>query len=315
MTITHRPLTVLLAAGMLAACNPAPDAGDTANTAASQAGAPVKNADVHPFAIGDMRAFALADAVFEIPNDGKTLGLGHTTEEIAQVLAAAHLPADPIKVDVHPLLVTSGDLVMLFDTGVGAGSPDQPGKLAASMAAAGVAPANVTDIFISHAHGDHIGGLMDAEGGLAFPRAIIHISSAEWVWLKDQAEKDESAAALVAAITPKIAPFAPNAEILPGKVIAVDIPGHTPGHSGYRILSGSDSLLYVGDAVHHHVISVRKPDWPIEFDGDKPAATASRDALLRESAESGQRLYAVHFPFPNVGTVKPDGDGFIWVPE
>jgi glyoxylase-like metal-dependent hydrolase (beta-lactamase superfamily II) len=122
-------------------------------------------------------------------------------------------------------------------------------------------------------------------------------------------------AALIDAITPKIVAFTPGADIIAGAVKAVEIRGHTPGHSGYLITSGPSSLLYVGDTMHHFVVSVRKPDWTIQFDADAPTAQASRRALLGQSAESRQRIYAVHFPFPGLGTVEPKDDGFVWVPE
>ena len=91
--------------------------------------------------------------------------------------------------------------------------------------------------------------------------------------------------------------------------------GHTPGHSAYEIASGADRLLYIGDSAHHFVISVQKPDWTVEFDGDAPIAQASRRALLQRAADQNLRLYAVHFPYPGVGRVKAQGDGFVWIPE
>ena len=98
-------------------------------------------------------------------------------------------------------------------------------------------------------------------------------------------------------------------------VKAVEIKGHTPGHSGYRITSGQDSLLYVGDSMHHSVVSVQKPDWTIAFDTDDATAKASRVALIKELAASGQRVYAVHFPFPGLGKFEQRGEGAVWVAE
>ena len=120
---------------------------------------------------------------------------------------------------------------------------------------------------------------------------------------------------VVAAMKPKVATYAPGADILPGVVKAVEIKGHTAGHSGYLITSNQDSLLYIGDAMHHSVVSVQKPDWTIAFDTDAPTAQASRQALLARSADSGQRIYAVHFPFPGVGKIERRADGFAWIPE
>lgn len=321
-------LLALTVAVALAACSQRSDAprapADT--TAAAPATttpppAPAASADVKPFTIGTLSAFALRDGALEFPNDNKVFGVGHTPEEVAAELSAAGAPTDKIHLSIQPLLVKSADRVLLFDTGAGTNFGPGAGKLAASLAAAGIDPAGVTDIFISHAHGDHIGGLVNAQGALAFPNAKVHLSAPEWKYLsglKDDAARQigvENHAAVVAALTPKVDAFAPNAELIPGVVTAKEIKGHTPGHSGYVIRSGADTLLYIGDAAHSHVISVRRPEWPNSFDGDQPIAAASRKALVESSAASGQRIYAVHFPFPGVGRIEKRGDTYAWVTE
>jgi glyoxylase-like metal-dependent hydrolase (beta-lactamase superfamily II) len=156
-----------------------------------------------------------------------------------------------------------------------------------------------------------VGGLTTAEGTLAFPNAAIHISAPEWVAMQANAGE----AALVKAIGPKVAAFQPGAELIPGVVKAVEVKGHTPGHSAYEIASGGERLLYIGDAAHHFVISVAKPDWTIDYDGDPKTAQASRRALFQKAADENLRLYAGHFPYPGLGRVKAQGDGFVWVPE
>ena len=98
-------------------------------------------------------------------------------------------------------------------------------------------------------------------------------------------------------------------------VKAVSIPGHTPGHSGYRIGSGVDTLLYIGDAMHHYVVSVQRPGWRILFDNDPAVAEASRQRLDAQGSASGERLYVVHFPFPGIGTIAKAGDGYRWQPD
>jgi glyoxylase-like metal-dependent hydrolase (beta-lactamase superfamily II) len=307
MTST-KTLAAVAALLTLAACSP------KAEHVQAPAAAPVPSVQaeaVHRFKIGRLDAAALLDGTITTPNDGKTFGLGRPTSEVAAALKAAGLPQDRIELDLQPLLVRSSTRVMLFDTGAGKADFAQAGRLQDSLRTAGATPAEVTDIFISHAHPDHVGGLLTADGQLAFPEATIHISEPEW----DALKADPGQRALVAAILPKVAPFRPGAVILPDLVTAVEVKGHTPGHSAYEIVSGADRLIYIGDTAHHSVISVQKPDWLIQFDHDGKTAAASRRAFLQRAADENLRLYAVHFPFPGLGRVKAAGDAFVWVPE
>jgi glyoxylase-like metal-dependent hydrolase (beta-lactamase superfamily II) len=272
---------------------------------------PAAKQDSGAFKIGELSALALRDGDLELPNDNKVFGVGRTPADVAAVLSAAGQPTDKLKLDIHPLLVKAADRVLLFDTGAGNNFGPGAGKLSGSLAEAGIDPQSVTDIFISHSHGDHVGGLVNAEGKLVFPNATIHLSKPEWTYMSGL----DHYKPIVPVLTPKIDAFAPGAELVPGVVTAVEIKGHTPGHSGYRITSGSDSLLYVGDSMHHYIVSVQKPEWTIAFDGDAATASASRAALISQLATSGERVYAVHFPFPGLGKMEKRGDGFVWVAE
>lgn len=324
-----RSLAPLLAAltAALAACSPGTDApapADVAATtpAAAEAATPAPaSGEVKAFAIGRLSAVALRDGALEFPNDNQVFGVGRTPGDVAAELAAAGAPTDRIQLSVQPLLVRTADRVLLFDSGAGTNFGPGAGKLRSSLAAAGVDPASITDVFISHAHGDHIGGLLDPAGELAFPGATVHLSAPEWAFLSGLDAKKaktiglDNHAALVAALKPRVAAFAPDADIIPGVVKAVAIEGHTPGHSGYLIGSGPDTLLYIGDAAHSHAVSVRRPEWPNSFDGDQAAAAASRKALIGQNAASGQRIYAVHFPFPGLGRFEKRGDAYAWIAE
>jgi len=321
-------LTVLalFAASMLAACSkpaetPAEPTPPPA-TAATETPPPApKEATNLAFPIGQLHAIALRDGAVDFPNDNKIFGVGHTPEEVGALLSAAGQPTDKIQLDIDPLLVAGGDRVLLFDTGAGTNFGPGAGKLVSLLSDSGNEAASVTDIFISHVHGDHVGGLVNVDGVPNFPNAKIHISKPEWDFLVGLgAEKAKEIGvqnfdALVAAMKPKLDAFAPGAELIQGLVKAVAIEGHTPGHSGYKITSGADSLLYIGDAMHSYIVSVQKPDWPMSFDADQKTGAASRSALLADAEKSGQRIYAVHFPFPGVGKFQKQGDGYVWAPE
>lgn len=271
--------------------------------------------------IGALSASALRDGGLEFPNDNKILGVGKKPEDVAAVLTAAGLPGDKLSLTISPLLVKAQERTLLFDTGAGTNFGPNAGGLAKSLAEAGIQAQNITDIFISHAHGDHVCGLIDAEGALAYPNATIHMSAPEWAFLKAMTTEmaantgNPRHAKLIEAITPKVSTFEPGAELIPGVVKAVPITGHTPGHSGYLIGTGESSLLYIGDAMHHYVVSVQRPDWTIAFDTDAPTAQKSRADLITQSAAQKQRIYAVHFPYPAVGTFEQRGEGYVWKPE
>ena len=315
--MTRTCLSVLIAASLagatLSGCSkPQPAATQTSApaTAATPASQPA-NPDVLRFKIGALDAVALKDGDIDAPNDGKTFAIGQPAEAVNALLTAAGQPTDVLHLSIQPLLVRSGDRVLLFDTGAADASFARAGRLPASLRAAGVEPSQVTDIFLSHQHQDHTGGLLTKEGKLAFPNASIHLSAPEWESLKS----DRDAAKLVAAMTPKVATFQPGAAIVPGVVTAVAVDGHTPGHSAYEIASGDQRLLYIGDTAHHFVISVQRPEWTVQYDMNAPLAQASRRALLQRAADGNLRVYSVHFPFPGLGHIKAQGESFVWVPE
>jgi len=195
----------------------------------ADAAPPAPVAQFQPFKIGSYSAVALKDGSLEMPVDGKSFILGQSNEAVGAVLKAGGAPADHFEFSIQPLLVHAGNHVLLFDTGVGNWYGDIGGKLTDSMKAAGEKPASVTDIFISHAHGDHIGGLITPSGAIAFPNATIHISAPEWKWLstltEDQAKNMaiQHVSTFVSTINPKVVPFKPGANLLPGIVKAVEL--------------------------------------------------------------------------------------------
>ncbi|QTN19589.1 MBL fold metallo-hydrolase [Brevundimonas sp. AJA228-03] len=297
-------LSTVLAAG---ACSKSEEAKAPAAPASA---APAVTGDVARFRIGSLEAISLRDGTLVVPNDNKVLGVGRTPQEVAAVLTGAGAPGDSISLSIQPLLVRTGERLVLIDTGVGSGLGGAGGKLQASLTAAGVDPADITEVLISHSHGDHVGGLVGAEGQLLFPNAVIRIEANEWDFMRANPELKS----VSEAILPKVQVFRYGSEVAPG-ITAVEIAGHTPGHSGFEIVSGAEKLLYIGDAMHSSIISVQKPEWQIAFDNDAPVATASRVALDERAAANTLRLYGYHFPYPGVGRIEKARDAWRWVPE
>lgn len=303
MTTQFKLAAALILSGMIVAgCQRPAEKAEAPAAAATQ---PTASADVHPFTIGALQAAALKDGDIVLENVAGQSPWADTAG-VAEVLRRTGDPK--IHLSVQPLLIRGDDKVVLIDTGAG-GAMGTANKLPASLAAAGVQPAQVTDILISHGHGDHLGGLVQ-NGALAFPNAVIRMSTAEWAAVQADAEL----ATLVPIITPRVQTFEPGAQITPS-ITAVALQGHTPGHTGYEIVSGDDRLLYFGDALHSSVISVERPDFVNGWDNDSDAAIATRFALLGRGATQSLRTYGVHFPFPGLGTFRRQADGFVWVPE
>jgi glyoxylase-like metal-dependent hydrolase (beta-lactamase superfamily II) len=257
------------------------------------------------FKVGDLELVSLHDTQFVMPNDAQVFGLDAGVDAVTTVLKDAGVPTDKITLSVDALLIKDGSRLILIDTGVG----PKGGKLIASLKYAGVTPDQITDVLISHGHGDHIGGLINADGTPAFQNAKVRMTAAEWEAIKSGGQAD----VIVAAVTPQVETFAPGAQISPS-IKSVEVKGHTPGHTAYEITSGKKTLLAIGDSAHSSIISLAKPEWFIAFDGDKPTARDSRRALLAELAKSGQLIFSPHFPYPGVGTIKAKGDGFVWAP-
>lgn len=277
--------------------------------AAAGARAEVKFGPAEPaaksFQVGALRLTALHDAQIIVTNDGKTFGLGVSTRAVGDVLRAAGAPTDRIALSANALLVRTGHRLILIDTGIG---PRLHGALPASLKMAGVSPGDVTDVLITHPHPDHIGGLIDAQGQLAFPNATIRMASAAWSWMKQKAP-----AVMITTVTPRIQTFEPGARIAPG-IVSVSLPGHTPGHVGYEIMSGHSRLLDIGDVAHSSIVSLARPEWAIEFDADQDIAGATRIKTLRALAKSHEWVFAPHFPFPGVGHIVAAGRAFAWDP-
>jgi glyoxylase-like metal-dependent hydrolase (beta-lactamase superfamily II) len=216
---------------------------------------------------------------------------------------------------------------VLFDAGAGGFSAPTIGRLLPVMSAAGIKPEQITGIFISHAHSDHIGGLVDAKTKeLIFPQAKHFIHQREFdYWTGPSPDVSglrldkafianalQTASSVLTTVKPKLEFVAPGDRLLEG-IELIDAPGHTPGHFAFAITSGNEQLLHIVDAAHHEVLMFEHLDWTMAGDSTPALASATRKKLLDRAAVDRSRIFAAHFAYPALGYVRKNETGYEFV--
>ena len=274
--------------------------------------------------VGEIDVLVISDGVLPLP--AATLATNADPADLAAWLDDRLLPPDVFKWPLNVVVVRSGGRTVLIDAGIGEEYPDFPraGQLALRLDAAGIDPASVTDVVITHMHFDHIGGLFaDGLRGRLRPDVPIHLAAAEAeFWASPDFSRTSMPPPVRAQIwsvagrfmdeyRSQLRLFETEYEVAPG-VVVCRTGGHTPGHSVVRLASGGDRLTFLGDALFPDHFD--RPDWYNAFDHDPEEAVRVRVRLLRELAATGEPLVATHLSFPSVGRVAVAGDVFRWVP-
>jgi len=274
------------------------------------------------FMLGKFEVTALSDGTTALPVD--QLLMQTTPERVKKALAANYISM-PYEMNFNAFVINTGDKLVLIDTGAGALFGPNLGKMIDALKASGYTPEQVDEIYITHMHPDHIGGLV-ANGKAVFPNAIVRADQREGdFWLSqanlDKAGKDEKGffQGAQAALKPYVdsgryKPFDGTAELVPG-IKPVLLPGHTPGHAGYMIESEGQKLLAWGDVIHVGAVQFAHPTITIHFDADSKSAEAARLALLADAAKQGYWIAGAHLSFPGVGHVSASGkNSYTWIP-
>lgn len=262
------------------------------------------------FEVGNARVIAILDGVQPASNDALT-----------------NLPPQdpkpvPEPVPVNVFVFKLGERVVLVDAGGGSGLPGYRGMLAERLRAASVHAAQVTDILITHMHGDHVGGLSEA-GKPLYPNATVHVHAAEakfWLAPELPARAPEQFRPIILGIQASVSPYAQagrvktfeyGAQVLPG-VFAEDAAGHTPGHAVYLWKQEGATALFWGDLVHAAGVQLTHPEVGSRFDSRPPEALASRTRWLAQAAREGWTVFGSHMPFPGVGRLEKSGAAYGW---
>lgn len=284
---------------------------------------------------GQMSRFAMAELSI---GQGKltTISDGHLTlpgdfifepmpqDDLAPLLRKAGISRETLTPDCNVSLYRDGTNTVLFDVGSGPDFQPSVGKLQEGLEVAGVAPEDVTHVVFTHAHPDHIWGLLDEFDDPLFYEATYMIGRAEfdYWWNPDtvntigetRASMAVGAKRRLEAIEDSIEFFTGDEEILPG-IQAVSTPGHTPGHMSFEIRDGSEGALIIGDAIGNHHVALMRPDWPSGSDQDTDLGASTRVALLDRITADNLKIAGFHLPGGGMGRIERSGDGFRFLPE
>lgn len=274
-----------------------------------------KPAGFYNFAHGDMQVTVITDGPLAF-GDGRKLMKEMTVEDMTKHLEANFLPADNMVLQQNITVVNTGSKIAVFDTGMGASTmfgKDQ-GRLPANLKAAGIDPANVDAVILSHCHPDHAGGLVDGAGKSVFPNAQVYVNETDfkfWTDEKNLENKDLKAFIELARTNllphkDKITFIKGGQEVITG-VTAVDAPGHTLGHTIFMVASGGKTLGVTADVGHHSVLMVETPKIEFVYDMDSKMAVATRLKVWDMLSADKIPFVAFHFPWPGLGNLSKTG--------
>jgi glyoxylase-like metal-dependent hydrolase (beta-lactamase superfamily II) len=271
--------------------------------------------------LGDIEITALNDGTAKM-EAGKLLK-GIKPEQVQKDLARAFLK-DPYEWSFNGFLINTGTKLVLVDTGAGSLFGATTGRLVANLKASGYKPEQVDEVYITHMHGDHIGGLT-TDGKRVFTNAVVRASQAEGDYWLSQAKMDAAPAdqkdgfkTVMAQMNPyvtagKYKPFIGDLELVPG-VHALATPGHTPGHTAYVVESKGETLVLWGDLMHVAAAQFPDPTVSIGFDSDSAKAQANRAKMFADVAAHGDLIGGAHLSFPGLGHLRKAGNGYEFVP-
>ncbi len=273
------------------------------------------------YKVGSVTCTALYDGIWEKPHDPAFIK-NASIDDVKGALGAAGLPAGFVSIPLTVLVIDTGKGLVLCDSGSGGQWQPTAGKLMANMKAAGIDPAKIGAILVSHFHPDHIYGLMEKDTNApVFPQAEIIVNAAEYAWWMEPdrvgklPEARKKLGARIQAVFPNwknIRQVDGEAEVAPG-VRFVAAPGHTAGHVAFHLSSGNEQLMISNDTAYVPAWLAPHPEWHGAYDQDGPLAEASRRKLIDRVIADKIKICGSHFPFPGLGTFAKDGAGYAFV--
>lgn len=275
-------------------------------------------AEFHKTSIGDVEVIALNDGTMQAPN---ALFPDHEPGKAEAAAAQAGIAYDGqgVTIPVSAFVLRMPGAVVLVDSGNPAGRSDTSGFFSAALAAAGVDPAEVSHIAMTHLHVDHIGGLTGPDGTATFPNAELIHGAGDWEHFHSDAvfaRVNERSQGSILTTRDRVAPYADRRRevsgetpILPGLTM-IPLPGHTPGHSGLLVEDSGRQLMIWGDTIHCETFQLAQPDWGVLFDVDIDTARMSRKRVFDRVATDRIMVAGPHVNFPGFAYLEPAVQGY-----
>jgi glyoxylase-like metal-dependent hydrolase (beta-lactamase superfamily II) len=276
----------------------------------------------HRFVLGAAEVTVVSDGPLAL-GDPKGTFTGAPDDEIRKMLSDNFLAPDNVVLEQNSPIVNMGDKLVLFDTGLGTekGFGPTTGRQQKSMAEAGLKPEDIDAVVFSHAHIDHIGGIVDETGKVLFPNAQFYIAQSDFDFWTDEGKAGGPLKDFVVHARKNLLPvrdrlvfFKDGQEFLPG-IQAMAAPGHTVGHHIFMITSDGKAFAFLGDLSHHPILLMEKPRMEFSYDTDPKQAADSRVKMLDMLAANKIAVMSYHYPWPGHGHVVKTGDGFHYIPE
>ena len=271
---------------------------------------------------GDSEVIGLSDGNLVLPTEFFFQGLPEG--ELDLILSRHNVPRDQLEPPCNLTLLRQDGRIVLFDAGSGPAFMPTAGKLLSSLEAEGLTPEDITHVVFTHAHPDHLWGVLDDFDDPVFPDAQLMIGQKEWDYWTDpntvntigeaRASFAVGAARRLAAIEGQISFFNGGTEVLPG-VMAHATPGHTPGHTSFEIRDGSAAVMVGGDAIGNAHVAFERPGWAHGADQDTDLGAKTRIRLLDQLAADDVVLLGFHLPHGGLGRVERSGDAYRFTPE
>jgi glyoxylase-like metal-dependent hydrolase (beta-lactamase superfamily II) len=270
--------------------------------------------------LGDFEITPISDGTVDLPVD-QLLRL--KPAQVDATLARSFLKS-PLETSDNAFLINTGSKLVLIDSGAGALFGPTLGRFLANLKKAGYQPEQIDEIYLTHFHGDHIGGLV-SDGKAVFPNAVIRANKVESdFWLSqanmDQAPKEskDTFKGAMSMLNPYVAagrfkPFEGDTVLVPG-ITSHPARGHTPGHTSYMVESRGQKLLLIGDLIHVAAVQFDNPSVTIAFDKDEKAAGASRKKEFDAAASGAYLIGGAHLQFPGLGHLRSEGKAYRWIP-